>query len=154
MTTAHQGGPVFSLDKIYVKDISLEIPHAPEVFLKREQPQISLNINYVTNELKDNLYQTVLRATIDAKIGEEQMFLIEVEQAGIFQMSNIPKEQMDLLQNIECPNTLFPYLREAVTDLTVRAGFLPVVLAPINFAVLYQQKQQAIADGTTNVTIN
>ena len=154
MTTSHQGGPVFSLDKIYVKDISLEIPHAPEVFLRREQPQISLNINYVTNELKDHLYQTVLRATIDAKIGEEQMFLIEVEQAGIFQMNNIPKEQMDLLQNIECPNTLFPYLREAVTDLTVRAGFLPVVLAPINFAVLYQQKQQSIADGTTNVTIN
>jgi preprotein translocase subunit SecB len=89
---------------------------------------------------------------VDAKIGDQQMFLVEVDQAGIFQLRNIPADQMDLIQNIECPNMLFPYLREAVTDLTTRAGFLPVVLAPINFAFLYQQKQAQLA--TASETVN
>lgn len=133
--------PVFSLDKIYVKDLSLEVPNAPQIFLNREQPNIELNISFNTEQVEDGVYQTVLHAVVNAKIGEQQMFLIELDQAGIFQLRNIPAEQMDLIQNIECPNMLFPYLREAVTDITTRAGFLPVVLTPINFAYLYQQKQ-------------
>lgn len=150
---SEQQQPVFSLDKLYVKDISLELPNAPKVFLNREQPNIELNLSFNTEQIDDGVFQTVLHAVVNAKLGEEQMFLIELDQAGIFQMRNIPNDQIDLLHNIECPNILFPYLREAVSDLTTRAGFLPVVLAPVNFAFLYQQKQQAQV-GASNNTIN
>jgi preprotein translocase subunit SecB len=143
--------PTFSLDKIYLKDVSLEVPNAPQIFLNREQPNIELNISYNTEQVEDGVYQTVLHAVVNAKIGDQQMFLVEADQAGIFQIRNIPADQMDLIQNIECPNMLFPYLREAVTDLTTRAGFLPVILAPINFAFLYQQKQAQNAANTASV---
>lgn len=151
--TEQSNQPVFSLDKIYIKDISLELPNAPKIFLNREQPNIELNISYNTERVDEGVYQTVLHAIVNAKIGTEQMFLIEIDQVGIFQMRNIAQDQVDLLHNIECPNILFPYLREAVSDLTTRAGFLPVVLAPVNFAYLYQQKQQAQANSVSN-TIN
>ncbi|MFN7095765.1 MAG: protein-export chaperone SecB [Burkholderiales bacterium] len=145
--------PVFSLDKIYVKDISLELPNAPQIFLNREQPNIELNLSFNTERVDEGVYQTLLHAVVTAKIGSEQMFLIEIDQVGIFQMRNIPQDQVELLHNIECPTILFPYLREAVSDLTTRAGFLPVVLAPVNFAYLYQQKQQAQASAES-ATIN
>lgn len=146
--------PVFSLDKIYIKDLSLEVPNAPQIFLNREQPNIELNISFNTVQVEEGVYQTVLHAVVNAKIGEQQMFLIELDQAGIFQLRNIPAEQMDLIQNIECPNMLFPYLREAVTDVTTRAGFLPVILTPINFAYLYQQKQAQEAANAAGASVN
>ncbi|RTK93967.1 MAG: protein-export chaperone SecB [Neisseriaceae bacterium] len=144
--------PVFSLDKIYVKDVSLEVPNAPKIFLNREQPNIELNINFNTEQVEDGVFQTVIHAEVNAKIGEEQMFLIELDQAGIFQLKNIPADQIELIKNIECPNMLFPYLRETVTDLTTKAGFLPVILAPINFAYLYQQRQAQ--ESAKTATIN
>ncbi len=145
--------PIFSLDKLYIKDLSLELPSAPKIFLNREQPNIELNINFATEKIDTGVYQTIIHAVVNAKIGDDQMFLIEIDQAGIFQMKNIPEDQIELLQNIECPNILFPYLRETVSDLTTRAGFLPVLLAPVNFAYLYQQKKQA-EDNQTTTTIN
>lgn len=150
---SEQNQAVFRLDKIYVKDISVEIPNAPKIFLNREQPNIELNISFNSEELDQGVHQTVVHAVVSAKIGTEQMFLIEIDQAGIFQMQNIASDQLELLQNIECPSILFPYLRELVSDLSTRAGFLPVVLAPVNFAFLYQQKQQAQTQATNN-TIN
>ncbi len=143
--------PIFSLDKIYVKDVSLEVPNAPKIFLNREQPNIELNINFNTVQVEEGVFQTLIHAEVNAKIGEEQMFLIEIDQAGIFQLKNIPNEQIELIKNIECPNMLFPYLRETVTDLTTRAGFLPVILAPINFAYLYQQRQAQEAANTATI---
>lgn len=134
---------VFSLDKLYVKDVSLEVPNAPKIFLNREQPNIELNLSFNTTQIDEGIYETVLHAVVNAKIGDTQMFLIELDQAGIFQMRNIPVEQMDLLHNIECPNFIFPYLRASVSELTTQAGFMPVLLAPVNFAYLYQQKKQA-----------
>lgn len=145
--------PIFTLDKIYVKDISLEVPNAPKIFLNREQPNIELNISFKTENVDDGIYQTVLHAVVNAKVVEEVLFLVEVDQAGIFQMRNLPDAQIDLLHNIECPNMLFPYLRETISDLTARAGFLPVVLAPVNFAFLHQQKTQAEMNAVSN-TIN
>ena len=133
---------VFSLDKIYVKDISLEVPNAPKIFLNREQPSIELNLSFRSEKVDGDVHQTILHATINAKANEEQMFLIEIEQVGIFQMRNIPEEQMELVYNIECPTILFPYLRETVTDLTTKAGFLPVILTPVNFAYLHHQKHK------------
>lgn len=151
--TEQTNQPVFSLDKIYVKDVSLEVPNAPQIFLNREQPNIELNISFNTEKIEDGIYQTVLHAVVNAKIGEQQMFLVELDQAGIFQLRNIPNEQIELVQNIECPNMLFPYLREAVSDLTSRAGFISVVLAPINFAYLYQQKQAQMS-APSNISVN
>ena len=146
-------GPIFSLDKIYIKDLSLELPNAPKIFLRNSQPNIELNLSYNSEKIDDGVYQTTLHAVISAKIENEQMFLIEIDQAGIFQIRNITNEQIDLLQSIECPTILFPYLREAVSDLTTRAGFMPVLLAPVNFAYLYQQKKQAEAN-TVSQAIN
>lgn len=145
--------PVFSIDKIYVKDLSMEIPNAPKIFLNRDQPNIELNLSFNTDKLDEGVYQTTLHAVVNAKIGTEQMFLVEMDQVGIFQMRHIPQDQFELLHNIECPNILFPYLREAISDLTNRAGFAPVILAPVNFAYLYQQKQQSQATPATH-TIN
>jgi preprotein translocase subunit SecB len=135
--------PVFSLDKLYIKDMSLEVPNAPKIFLNREQPNIELNLSFNTEMVDEGVYHTVLHAVVSAKVGEEQLFLIELDQAGIFQMRNIPADQLELLHNIDCPNFIFPYLRESVSDLTTRAGFMPVLLSPVNFAYLYQQKKQA-----------
>lgn len=134
--------PMFGLDKLYLKDASIEVPNAPQIFLNREQPKIDLNLQFNTVKIDDGVYETVLNAKLDAKIGNQQMFLIELEQAGIFQIRNIPEDQLELIQNIDCPNLVFPYLREAVSDLTTKAGFLPIVLSPVNFAYLYQQKKQ------------
>ena len=144
---------IFTLDKIYIRDISLELPNAPKIFLNRDQPAIDLNLNFNSEELDKGVYQTVLHAIVNAKIGSESMFLIEIYQAGIFQIKNVLSEQMEYLQNVECPNILFPYLRETVSDLTTRAGFVPVILAPVNFAYLHQQKQQTQLDSVSN-TIN
>jgi len=136
---------VFVLDKIYVKDLSVEVPNAPQVFLNREQPNIELNFSFNTDKIDEGIYQTVLKATVNAKIKEQQLFLVEIEQAGIFQIRNIADGQLDLIFNIECPTIIFPYLRETISDLTSRAGFLPVMLAPVNFTALYQQRQEQLA---------
>lgn len=158
---------IFTLDKIYIKDASIEVPNAPKIFLNRNQPNVEFNMSYNTLEIDNGVFETTLHATINAKINHEQMFLIEIDQAAIFQMKNIPLEQMEMLHNVECPSYIFPYLRESVSDLTIKAGFAPVVLAPVNFNYLYQQKKetqsplnvtnpstQNVANSSTSNTIN
>lgn len=148
--TQQNDQPVFNMDKIYVKDISLEIPHAPHIFLERDNPQIEVQLQSQAAPLDEGVFEVVVTATVTAKLGEKIMFLIEVKQAGIFQVRNIPNEETEVVLAVTCPNILFPYLREVVSDVSVRGGFAPVVLNPLNFEVLYQQqKQQAAAAGTT-----
>lgn len=137
-----QQAPVFSIEKIYVKDISLEIPHAPEIFLERENPSIGIELQSEAGLVEEGLYQVALTVTVTAKIGEKTMFLVEVAQAGIFQVRNVPEEDMDPILSVGCPNILFPYARESVSDLVTRAGFPPVLLSPVNFDVMYQQRLQ------------
>ena len=134
--------PVFTLDKIYIKDASIEVPNAPKIFTNRNQPNVEFNMSYSTLEIDNGVYETTLHARINAKINHEQMFLIEIDQAAIFQIKNVSVEQIEILHNVECPSYIFPYLRESVSDLTIKAGFAPVVLAPINFNYLYQQKKE------------
>lgn len=144
--------PVFNMDKIYVKDISLEIPHAPHIFLERDNPQIEVQLQSQATPLDEGVFEVVVTATVTAKLAEKVMFLIEVKQAGIFQVRNIPNEDTEVVLAVTCPNILFPYLREVVSDVSVRGGFAPVVLNPLNFEVLYQQQkqqQQAAAAGET-----
>ena len=137
--------PVFSIEKLYVKDLSLEIPNAPQAFLEREAPTVDIQLHHNSNMVEDGLYQTVLTVTVTAKAGEKTLFLVEVAQAGLFTLRNIPQQDMDAVLGIACPNILFPYVREVVSDVVVRAGFPPVVLNPVNFEALYQAQREAMA---------
>ncbi len=135
--------PGFSIEKIYVKDASLEIPHAPQIFTDRTQPQVSIELGNFAQQIEENIFEVAIKVTVTSKIADKTVFLVEVTQAGIFQISNVPAENIELIVGITCPNILFPYARESVSDLIVRAGFQPVLLNPINFEALFaQQKQQ------------
>lgn len=137
-----QQQPVFGIEKIYVKDLSLEIPHAPDVFLTGEQPQVDVQLHNEGALIGEGLYQVVLTVTVTAKAGDKTMFLVEVAQAGIFQIRNVPETDFEPLLATACPNILFPYARETVSDVISRAGFPPVYLAPVNFEAIYQQRLQ------------
>ena len=135
---------IFNIEKLYVKDLSLEIPHAPGIFLERESPQIDLQLHNQVTPIEEGMFEVTVTVTVTAKLAEKNkvMFLIEVKQAGVFQIRNIPQEELDPLLGVACPNILYPYLREVVSDVAVRAGFAPVLLSPLNFDMLYQQQKQ------------
>lgn len=133
--------PTFSIEKIYVKDLSLEIPNAPQVFLERESPEIDLQLNLGAQQLEEGIFESSITVTVTAKLADSKtMFLVEATQAGIFQIRHIPAEELDPILGVACPNILFPYLRETVSDIVNRAGFPPVLLSPINFDALYAQR--------------
>jgi len=132
--------PVFSIEKIYVKDLSAEVPGAPQVFLQPEQPQLEVQISQSSQAVDGALFEVVLVVTVTAKFGERTLFLVEATQAGIFQIRNVQKSDLDHILGIVCPNVLFPYARETISDTINRAGFPPVLLAPVNFEALYQQR--------------
>ena len=150
-----QQAPVFSIEKLYVKDLSIEAPNAPEIFLETEAPSVELQLRTEGKGLSDGLFEVALTVTVTAKVGEKIAFLVEATQAGIFQLRNIPEESMEPLLAVACPNLLFPYAREVVSDATTRAGFTPVVLQPVNFEQLYneRQRQQAVQAPAHDVTI-
>ena len=133
--------PVFSIEKVYVKDLSLEIPNAPQVFLEREAPQVDIQLHHNSSNVESDVYQTLLTVTVTAKVADRTLFLVEATQAGIFVVRNIPAQDLDPVLGIACPNILFPYVREVISDLVVRAGFPPVVLAPVNFESIYAQQR-------------
>lgn len=138
--------PGFSIEKIYVKDASLEIPNAPQIFTERTQPQVGIELSNFAQQVEENIFEVAIKVTVTSKIGDKTVFLVEATQAGIFQISGVPAENIELILGITCPNILFPYARETVSDLIVRAGFQPVLLNPINFEALFaQQKQQQAA---------
>lgn len=140
--------PVFSIEKIYVKDLSLEVPNAPQIYLERDTPQINVQLRTDGKAVDEGLFEVTLTVTVSAKIGEDRsVFLVEVAQAGVFQIRNIPEGDLEPVMMIGCPNILFPYAREAVSDAITRAGFQPVLLAPVNFEALYQSRQQQAPAG-------
>ncbi|MBS0509898.1 MAG: protein-export chaperone SecB [Proteobacteria bacterium] len=137
--------PVFSIEKIYVKDLSLEVPGAPQIYLERETPEINIQLRTEGRGLDEGLFEVVLTVTVTAKLGgDRNVFLVEVAQGGVFQIRNIPEGDLEPVMMIGCANILFPYARETVSDAVTRAGFQPVLLAPVNFEALYQaQREQA-----------
>ncbi len=145
-TQAQQPG--FSIEKIYLKDASLEIPHAPQVFTDRTQPQIGIELGNFAQQIEENIFEVAIKVTVTSKIADKTVYLVEVTQAGIFQISGVPEENLELIVGITCPNILFPYARESVSDLVVRAGFQPVLLNPINFEALFAQQKQQQAEQT------
>jgi len=139
---SEQQEATFVVEKLYLKDASLEIPHAPQVFLENESPQIEVNLHNQAVGLDAGLFEVVLTVTVTAKHKDKTTFLVEVAQAGIFQILNIPDENMDAVLAITCPGVLLPYAREAVSSLVMRAGFPPVVLQHMSFEAIYQQRLQ------------
>ena len=138
--------PGFSIEKIYVKDASLEIPNAPQIFTERAQPQVSIELGNLAQQLDAGVFEVALKITVTSKIEDKTAFLVEVTQAGIFQIRNVPEENIEMIVGITCPNILFPYAREAVSDLVVRAGFPTVLLNPINFEALFAQQKMHEAE--------
>lgn len=142
MEQQEQQQPVFSIEKIYVKDASLEVPNAPGIFLDREQPQVELDLSTKGDKLDEGYYHVELKVTVTAKNASKTLFLAEATQCGVFQIRGVPDENLQAVLSVECPTILFPYVREVVSDLSARAGFPPVTLAPVNFAGLYMQRLQ------------
>ena len=145
MSEAEQ--PVFTIEKIYVKDLSLEVPGAPQVFLQGGEPQLEVQLNNQAQSIDGVLYDVALSVTITAKSGDKTLFLVEAVQAGIFQLRGIPEADLGAVLGVVCPNVLFPYARETISDTINRAGFPPVLLAPVNFDALYQQQLAAAQQG-------
>src|SRR5712691_9852447 len=139
--TAQNNQPVFSIEKVYVKDLSLEIPNAPQVFLEREAPSVDIQLHHNSSGVEDGVFETVLTVTVTAKVKDKTMFLVEGAQAGIFVARNIPPAELEAVLAIACPNILFPYVREAISDIVVRGGFSPVILSPVNFEAIYQAQR-------------
>ncbi len=146
---AQAGGVQFGIEKIYVKDLSLENPGAPQSFQINEAPQIEIGLRTRTDQIQQDVYESVLTVTVTAKNGDKTVFLIEVAQAGIFTIRGVSPEMMQPVIAVHCPTVLFPYVRETIADATTRAGFPPVHLHPINFEALYQQQlaQQPASQG-------
>ena len=133
-----QNLPQLALERIYVKDMSLEVPGA-EVFTREWQPELDINLSSAAEKLDDDHYQVILTVNVTANNGGETAFIAEVHQAGIFMLQNIPEEQLGAILGAYCPNVLFPYAREVVSDIVTRGSFPQLLLAPVNLDQAYQQ---------------
>ncbi len=147
MTNGEQPQATFQIEKIYVKDLSLEIPNAPQIFTQQAQPQLEVRLDTAAAPFSEGYFEASVSATVTAKVGDKTIFLAEAVQAGIFQVRNIQPDDLNPLLGIACPTILFPYLRETISDLVIRGGFPPVLLAPVSFEALYMQRQQPQAPG-------
>ena len=148
--------PVFNIEKLYVKDLSLEVPNAPGIYLEQDTPTVGIELGTQAAQVGEGYYEVALTVTVTSKIGEDKtVYLVEVVQWGIFQIRNVPQEDIEPVLMIGCANILFPYAREAVSDAITRAGFQPVLLAPVNFEGLYSARQQEAAQhqGGANVPV-
>ncbi len=138
---ADEQQPVFNIEKLFVKDLSVEVPGAPAIYLEREAPHMDVNMTSESQALGDDVYQSSITVTVSAKVGDKTMFLVECTQGGIFRIQNVPQDQMPMVLGIGCPNIVFPYLRETISDVVIRAGFPPLLLNPVNFEAMFLQQQ-------------
>ncbi len=145
--------PVFQIQRVYLKEASLEQPNSPAILLEQDQPSVDIQLGVEANPVADGVYEVCVTATVQTKIKEKTVFLVEAKQAGIFEIRNLPQDQMGPIMGIACPQIVYPYLRSNVADLIQRAGFPPVHLAEINFQAMYEQQQaQAAEDAPRIVT--
>ena len=143
----NQQQPVFNIQRVYLRDLSLEIPNAPQVFLETQPPAVEVQLDVSAQQLVEGIYESIVTVTVTTKVGGDKVaFLVEAKQAGIFELRNVPDEQVELILNIVCPNIVYPYLRGNVADVIQRAGFPPIHLQEINFEAFYQQRMQAQAE--------
>ena len=144
MSDANQE-PVFQIQRIYLKEASLEQPNSPAILLEQQQPAVDIQLAVSAEGVADGIYEVCVTATVHTKIGERTVFLVECKQAGIFEARNLPSEQMGTIMGIACPQIVYPYLRSNVADVINRAGFPPVHLSEINFQAMYEQQQAEAA---------
>ena len=137
--------PVFQIQRVYLKEASLEQPNSPGILLQQEQPSVDIQLGVEAQQAADGMYEIAVTATVTTKIQDKTVFLVEAKQAGIFEIRNVPAEQMNAVMGIACPQIVYPYLRGNVADIVTRAGFPPVHLAEINFQAMFEQQQAELA---------
>ncbi len=139
--------PVFQIQRMYLKDMSLEQPNSPQILLEQQQPQVDIQLGLSGEAIADGIYESCVTATVTTKIGDRTLFLIEAKQAGIFEIRNLPQEQVEGILNVVCPQMIYPYLRAVVSDVCTRAGFPPILLTEVNFQAMYESRMQQAANG-------
>ena len=142
--------PVFQLQRVYLKDLSLEQPNSPQILLEQQQPAVDIQLGMGAESIADGIYEVAVTATVTTKIGERTLFLVEAKQAGIFELRNLPEDQVQGILGVVCPQMVYPYLRAIVSDVCTRAGFPPILLAEVNFQPMYEAQLQAAQDGAAN----
>ena len=143
---SEQLDPVFQIQRVYLKEASLEQPNSPAILLEQESPTVDIQLGVNANPVAEGVFEVTVTATVQTKINDKTVFLVEATQAGIFEIRNLPAEQMGPIMGIACPQIVYPYLRGNVADLIQRAGFPPVHLSEINCQAMYEQQQQQKAD--------
>ncbi len=138
--------PVFQIQRVYLKESSLEQPNSPGILLEQEQPNVDIQLGVGAEPVVDGVFEVTVTATVHTKVKDKTLFLVEAKQAGIFEIRNIPQEQLNQVMGISCPTIVYPYLRGNVADMIQRAGFPPVHLAEINFQAMFEQQQKALAN--------
>lgn len=146
---SEQAQPTFSIQRIYLKDMSLEQPNSPQILLEQGQPQVDVQLNLHAEPVQEGLYEVAVTATVTTKVNDKVLFLVEAKQAGLFEIRNVPQDQLQPIIAIACPQIVYPYLRASVADIVNRTGFPPVHLTEVNFQAMYesQMAQAAAANG-------
>jgi preprotein translocase subunit SecB len=139
--------PVFQIQRMYLKDLSLEQPNSPQILLEQQQPQVDISLAMGAESVADGVFEVSVTATVTTKIGDRTLFLIEAKQAGIFEIRNVPEDQMQGILSIVCPQMIYPYLRAIVSDVCTRAGFPPIMLTEVNFQAMFEAQQAQAASG-------
>jgi preprotein translocase subunit SecB len=142
---AEENTPVFNIQRMYLKDLSLEQPNSPQILLEQQQPQVDINLSMGAEGVADGIVEVTVTATVTTKVQDKVLFLVEAKQAGIFEIRNVPQEQMQGIVSIVCPQMIYPYLRAIVSDVCTRAGFPPILLTEVNFQAMFEAQQQAQA---------
>ncbi len=150
MSDQTPANPVFQIQRVYLKEASLEQPNSPAILLEQEQPTVDIQLGVEASPVTDGIFEVAVTATVHTKIKDKTVFLVEAKQAGIFEIRDVPQDQMGPLMGIACPQIVYPYLRGNVADLIQRGGFPPVHLTEINFQAMYEQQQQAQAAASAN----
>ena len=145
--------PVFQIQRVYLKEASMEQPNSPAILLEQEQPSVDIQLGIEANPVAEGVFEVSVTATVHTKIKDKTVFLVEVKQAGIFEVRNLPEEQMGPIMGIACPQIVYPYLRGNVADLIQRSGFPPVHLSEINFQAMYEQQQSQAAQNSAAGTL-
>jgi preprotein translocase subunit SecB len=138
---AEDNSPVFQIQRVYLKDLSLEQPNSPQILLEQAQPAVDIQLALGAEGIADGVYEVNVTATVTTKVNDKVLFLVEAKQAGIFEIRNIPEEQLQPIIGIACPGIVYPYLRAIVSDVCTRAGFPPVLLSEVNFQAMYEAQQ-------------
>jgi preprotein translocase subunit SecB len=144
--------PVFQIQRMYLKDLSLEQPNSPQILLEQKQPQVEVNLSMAAENIADGIVEVCVTATVTTKVEDRVLFLVEAKQAGIFEIRNLPPEQLQGVVGVVCPQMVYPYLRAIVSDVCTRAGFPPILLTEVNFQAMFDAQRAQAAAGNGGAT--